>query len=321
MTDLPDDALREAFEPLRQCVTTPTEIKAALARRGAERRVRQGASRRAVIAVLPLVAAVSLIVALAPSIHNDSGRPAIALLPDRAQAAITPAQRILELTIRLDRSTTEPDDATPPSRTSMREWSLAGGGRAMQTRMLITEGRLDMPPTDEDTTLLLDREGSIIDLRSWTPIGTGPRGQLALLDFARLDPNPGPATLVGRLRLAYEERRLRAAGTAPNGALRLRGKLLGGPCERTEILLDPRTFIPRRIGTVHQCGRDAAVRREVQTITAARILPATTQNRRLLQIDDWPVARTGRSRITEQPFRNEFTPLERLPPPPPLDEG
>ncbi|HST41387.1 MAG TPA: hypothetical protein VLK58_17860 [Conexibacter sp.] len=67
----------------------------------------------------------------------------------------------------------------------------------------------------------------------------------------------------------------------------------------------------------------------MRTITGVRVLPATSANRRLLQVGDWPVARSGRLRVTERPVPNsgsvtahsEFTPLKRLPPPPPLDEG
>lgn len=65
-------------------------------------------------AVLPIVAAVSVIVALAPAPDHGEGGPATAFLTERAEAAIAPLQRILELTTRIEYSSTEP--GTPPYR-------------------------------------------------------------------------------------------------------------------------------------------------------------------------------------------------------------
>lgn len=336
MTEIPDDDLRDAFGPLRHQTATAAEIQAVIARRGIERSARRRrASRLGVMAVLPIVTAVSVIVALAPTPDDGEGGPATAFLPERAEAAIAPVQRILELTTHVEYSSTESAAPLRPA-VNVKQWSLAGAGDATQARALITEGSLERPPTDEDTTTLLDRAGRIVEMRSWTPIGTGRRGRLELVELPRHLQDAGPEPLTRALRRSYEQRLLRPAGRTPDGALMLRGRLYGFPCERTEVLLDPRTFIPRRIETVTQatprpapCRGDAPVRREVQTITSARVLPATPENRRLLQIGDWPVTTTGRLRITERPVPNsrrvtphsEFTPLERLPPPPSLDEG
>jgi hypothetical protein len=110
---------------------------------------------------------------------------------------------------------------------------------------------------------------------------------------------PAQPTLVQMLRDAYERELLRPAGTTSDGALRLRGKLRDVKCQSAEVLLDPRTFIPRRIEVVDQltaspsapCSDDAPEQREVDTITGARTLPATAENRELLEIGDWPVGR------------------------------
>jgi hypothetical protein len=297
MTDLHDEALRRAFDPLREETATHDEIRATIARRGAERRTRR---RRAAAGVIPIAVAVSLIVAFAPIADDDGARPGLAFLPERAEAAIAPAERILELTIRVESTTGT--DAT--EWITAREWSLAGAGQAMQTRRLITEGDLDQPPTDEDFTSFVDRDGRIVDGRAWMPIGDGSRGRIERLDV------PAPPTLVEMLRDAYERELLRPAGTTADGALRLRGRLRDVKCQRAEVLLDPRTFIPRRIEVVDQltarpsapCRDDAPVHREVDRITGARTVPATTENRELLEIGDWPVVGS------------------RLPPPPPLDE-
>lgn len=91
----------------------------------------------------------------------------------------------------------------------MRQWSLAGAGDATQARALITEVSLEQPPTDEDTTTLLDRTGRIVETRSRAPVGTGRRGRLELVELPRHRKDPG----------------LRPAGHTPDGALVLRGTL------------------------------------------------------------------------------------------------
>jgi len=216
--------------------------------------------------------------------------------------------------VHLERTSKDP--AMPPESIEMRQWSLSGAGRATQWRVLISERSLTQPPTDEDSSMMIDRDGRIADQRYWTPTGDLTRGELTLGG-----PDAPAPTLAGVLREAYRRGKLRPAGRGPDGTVRLRGGdalQTGAPCARSEVLLDPRTFIPRRIVTASggaQCrsGKDAEAR-EVWTVRA-ETLPATAENLDLLQIGDWPVARVLRWTGAEEPPK----PVEEIPPVPPLD--
>lgn len=291
-------------------------------------------------AVLPVAVAgaVSLLVALAPT--GDLADPGSRIAPtllERAEAAIAPPHRILALSVQLRRTTAAPGVVNPHQTIKMRQWSLVGSGRAMLMRVLISEGPLDRPPTDEDSTVLLDRGGRVIDQRSWTPVFVRARdnygyprgGGNGELEIGGPDvelQQPLPLTLAGQVRDAYRHHRLRPAGRTAGGELRLRGRTVlagfgGGRCSRTELILDPRTFIPRSIEITDSpppCRPGARpTSRELWTISAAESLPATTANRRLLTIGDWPTARTVRWVARGAPGK----PIERVPPVPALDEG
>lgn len=331
MPDFPEDPLRATFSPLRAGAPTHTELQATIERGHAAIHARRRRTRRIAVLSLPVVVSTCLAVALAPIGDSEHGPAVSAVLPQRAEAAIAPPNEILELTIRMERAQSgepESDEVV-----HMRQWTLVGNERALLARALITRGGFEQPPTDEDTTTVIDRDGTIVDMRSWTPIGTGTQGRLELLE-SPMRKQFGQPTLAASLRLAYEGRLLRPAGTTSDGTLRLVGQLHPDPCTRAEVLLDPDTFIPRTIETLSQAARpdgtcrdDAPALRETQTITA-RTLPATTANRRLLQIGDWPVASRGRVRFEERrvpgsddrTVHSDFTPLERLPMPPALDE-
>jgi hypothetical protein len=138
--------------------------------------------------------------------------------------------------------------------------------------------------------------------------------------------------MASSLRWAYQRRILRPAGRTRDGALRLRGpSIFGGPCGHTEVDLDPKTFVPRRLESVSteggaqqgrkSCGSGGQATREVWTIESVRYLPATAENRRLLRIGDWPVARAERWAGTDERGLPKYEPLKRVPPVPPLDEG
>lgn len=295
---------------------------------GAMPRSRRRWSRTLRWAMVPvaLAAVATLVLAIAPAGRKAGGGPS---LLERAEAAIAPAHRIVVFLIHT-RSTTNAPDVVNPNRTvRMRQWTLAGAGRAMQMRILISEGPLDRPPTDEDSTLLTDRTGRVIDQRSWTPLFVrahdnydyprgGGRGVLEIGGpIRRLD---GPVTLVDRLRDAYRSGQLRPTGRTADGNLRLRLDLgVPGSCERTDVVLDPKTLLPRRVETTSSpqpCGTGGRLTsHEVSTITAARSLPATASNRRLLTIGDWPTARTVRWAVRGAP-----KPIRRVPPVPELDE-
>lgn len=92
-------------------------------------------------------------------------------------------------------------------------------------------------------------------------------------------------------------------------------------CAHTEVILDPRTFIPRRIeitGSADRCRPGAPVTdRETWTITNVRSLTPTATNRRLLTIGDWPTVRTVQWVGAGRPGK----PIDHAPPVPPLDEG
>jgi hypothetical protein len=303
MTDRHDDDLLDVFGPLRHTTTSEPEISAAIARGDHDRGVRRRRTRRiALAAVLPLAAAVGLAGALIPGGGDDGGDGSgsgslAALLPARAEAAIAPRERILELTI-----------STNGSR--MREWSLAGADRAMQVRRLITDGPFDEPPTDEDSTSLTDRDGRIVDTRGWFSRGPGATGELQRYDPSGRDLGEA-STIVGMLRQAYDHDLLDPAGTTRSGERRLRGTLTGSACERTTVVLDRDSFVPRSVEIVYRHDESRCPNeppgdaREQITITHARTLPATARNRRLLEIGDWPVKASQ----------------HELPPPPPLDEG
>ncbi len=278
---------------------------------------------------LPAVAAglaVSLVVALVP-IREGSDAPT---LLERAEAAIVRAHRIVDLTITV-RSTTTGDGVVNPNRTiKMRQWTLAGAGRAGQTRILISEGPLDKAPTDEDSTVLTDRTGRIVDERSWTPLfvrardnydypNGGGRGELEIGGPGGI--GGGPVTLVDRLLDAYRSGDLKPSGRTARGDLRF--TIAFGDsnvCTRMALVLDARSLLPRRFvessGT-GPCGSGAPpISREVWTIGEARSLPATPANRKLLEIGDWPTERTVR-----WVSRGRSTPLKSVPPVPKLDEG
>lgn len=74
-----------------------------------------------------------------------------------------------------------------------------------------------------------------------------------------------------------------------------------------------RTLLPRALEiseSAKSC--DVAARptsREVWTIGEARSLPATTVNRRLLRIGDWPTAR-----VVQEVPRGKPKPVDRVPP-------
>ncbi|MEY2513136.1 MAG: hypothetical protein QOJ89_494, partial [bacterium] len=111
--------------------------------------------------------AVTLVLAIAPTGSKTGGASS---LLQRAEAAITAPNRIVALSINV-RSTTNASGVVNPHRTiRMRQWTLAGAARAMQMRILISEGPLARPSTDEDSALLSDRTGRVVDQRSWTPI-------------------------------------------------------------------------------------------------------------------------------------------------------
>ena len=281
-------------------------------------------------AALPVAAATaaSAVIALAPS-RDGAGSPS---LLERAEAAITPARRIVALSVQI-RSTTTASGVINPERTiTMRQWTLVGAERALRARILISEGPLQRPPTDEDSTILTDRKGRVIDQRSWTPLFVkarndyprgGGRGELQIGGPRRVV--DGGLTLVAQLREAYRNNRVRPSGTTREGDLRFTST--GGPltgtrsaCTRTQFILDKQTLFPRRIEITTKrppCGTGApTLAREVWTINVARSLRATPANLRLLNIGPGPTQRI----VTHNP-RGKAIPLEDAPPIPPLDEG
>ncbi len=288
----------------------------------ARRNGRPGALRWAAVPVA-LAAAVCLVIALAPSRDAADGGPT---LLERAEAAITSPSRIVSLamTVRTSAST----GAINPNRTiHMQQWTLAGAGRAVQFRILISEGPLDKPPTDEDSTTVTDRTGRVVDQRSWRPLFVrardnydyprgGGRGQLEIgIPRGRLQ---GPLTLVDRFREAYRSGDLKPVGRTAGGDLRFRLQAGEQYCARWDYVLDGRTLLPRRMvltQTSKPCGTGGQpTQREVWTIGEARSLPATPANRRQLAIGDWPTARIVQEAAHGDPKR-----IDHAPPVPELD--
>jgi hypothetical protein len=299
--------------------------------RARTRRSRTPIRARLGVLAAGIATAVTLVVALSPG-GGDGAGPSGGTLLDRAEAAVTPREQILALTIHL-RETTSSPSVVPEDREReirMREYVLAGAWDALQARLLITEGSWTDPPTDEDSTMLLDRDGRFVEDRYWTPTGGAGRGDSGLLrgkngllslstKLPRPVPNDLDPTLTGMLRNAYERGKLRPVGTHDGDDVLLRGHLMDGGCGHTAVWLDPHTFIPRRIevavGKVdvhsHKCDPEPPVERSVWTIESQQI-DTNDRNRRLLEIGNWPTARyeiDGR-----QVDRND------VPPQPPLDE-
>jgi hypothetical protein len=285
--------------------------------------------RLAAIAVGAAAAATAAVALWPEDEVHDGGAPSAGTLLARAEAAVAPEQRIVALSLRVRRTHNQPN-VDPGETIQWREWSLAGAGRAMLMHLFISSKPPDRPPDDEDSTVLTDRGGRVVDQRSWTPRAGG---ELMVGGPPQRAGDPGIPSVTNLLRLAYQHQRLRPAGRADDGAWRLRGSLYGDECNRTEVVLDPRTFIPRRLENV-TIGRpvvkrgqrpcepgDPVTGREVWTVESVRYLPATDANRRLLRIGDWPVASAVRWAGTDKRGLPKREPLERVPPVPPLDEG
>jgi hypothetical protein len=303
-------------------------IAARLRAGAAPRRSMRRRPARLVAVAASVAVATSAAVALWPDERvNDGGTPSAMTLLARAEAAVAPERRIVALSLRIRRTYDQPN-VDPVQTTQWRQWTLAGNGQAMLMRLLLGDGPPDRAPNDEDSIILTDRHGNVVDQRWWHPSDGG-----ELVVGGPPLRESGVPSVVDRLRLAYQQRRLRPAGRAADGAWRLRGSLYGDDCIRSEVVLDPRTFIPRRIENVfigravvkrgeRPCRPDDPVRsREVWTIESVRYLPATEENRRLLRIGDWPVARAVRWAGTDKRGLPKREPLERVPPVPPLDEG
>jgi hypothetical protein len=308
---------RGAGEPLSP---PPTPAPAA------PRRPRRSRKLRWALVPVGVAAAVSAAIALAP--QDSTHAPT---LLERAEAAIVPPNRIVMFAIDV-RSTTTAGGVVNPNRTiGMRQWTLAGADRAMAMRILISEGPLDKPPTDEDSTFITGRDGRIVDQRSWRPLFVkardnydypdgGGRGELEIGGPVRQAPEP--LTFVDRMRDAYRSGRLKPTGRTAGGDLRFTMTLTAADddtCHRSEYVLDAKTLLPRRIETTsgsQPCSAGAApVNREVTTISDARSLPATAANRRLLQVGDWPT-----TRILQWQPKGKPTPIDEAPPVPKLDE-
>jgi hypothetical protein len=323
--DMPDPDDGAAARILERARDTHTQPDVAV---GLTPRSRRGRSTTLRWALLPIAVAagVTLVLAIAPAGQKTGGAPS---LLERAEAAITAPNRIVALSINV-RTTTNASGVINPNRTiRMRQWTLAGAARAMQMRILISEGPLDRPPTDEDTTLLTDGAGRVIDQRSWTPLFVrardnydyprgGGRGVLEIGGPTRQ--LEGPLTVVDRLRDAYRSGQLQPTGHTADGNLRLR-RDLDSPrsCQRMDVVLDSKTLLPRRVKTTSgpkPCGTGGRpTTHELWTISAARSLPTTASNRRLLAIGDWPTARTVQWVANGTP-----KPIKRVPPVPELDE-
>jgi hypothetical protein len=270
---------------------------AAVSPRSRRSRTRIGA-RLGVLAA-GIAAAVTLVVALSPG-GDDGDGPSAGTLLDRAEAAVTPSEQILALTIRLHTTTSDPS-VVPEDRereARWREYVLAGAGKALQTRALITEGSWTDPPTDEDSTMLLDRDGKLVETRSWTPGGSA-AGLLSVdTKLPQAVPSDVEPTLTGMLRDAYERGALRPVGPQDGDEVALRGQVMDGGCGHTVVWLDPQTFIPRRIEMAvgradfqrNTCDPEPPVERQLWTIDSQQ-LEASDGNRRLLEIGDWPTAR------------------------------
>jgi hypothetical protein len=284
------------------------------------RRSRTWIGARLGVLAAGIAAAATLVVALSPG-GGDGAGPSPGTLLDRAEGAVTPRERILALSIRLHTTTSDPS-VLPEDREReirWREYVLAGAGEALQTRALITEGSWTDPPTDEDSAMLLDRDGKLVERRSWTPRRSA-AGLLSVdTKLPRSVPSDVEPTWTGSLREAYERGALRPVGPRDGDEVALRGHVMDGGCGHTVVWLDPQTFIPRRIevavGQVdfqrHTCDPEPPVERQVATIDSQQ-LEANNGNRRLLEIGDWP---TGRYELNgKQVDRDE------LPPQRPLDE-
>ena len=111
-------------------------------------------------------------------------------------------------------------------------------------------------------------------------------------------------TVADALRRAYSAGELKPSGRAEDGAMRLvgGGGALSGDteCAQSEVVLDPETFIPRRLEIVDLATASGScdpagstITRETWTITARKLPAKTAQDRQVLQVGDWPAKSGG----------------------------
>lgn len=220
-------------------------------------------------------------------------------LVDRAEAAVTPAGRIVHIVATYRAGDAgQAGSAGSASAVSMEDWTVAGPGRSLRMRRLITSTPPGTPPDDEDTVITLDADGAIASAASWTPPGRLTIGLPA-------ETVPFATSWAALLAEAYRTGGLKEAGTTADGLLRLRGRVFPAGtqngCESSEVTLDPATFEPRSLRSRSGC--DAAdIQLVTITFTVDR-LPETSGNEALLRIGSWPVTEAVRTALdgTEVP--------------------
>ena len=202
---------------------------------------------------------------------------------ERAAAAVAPSGRIVHFRFEVRYEQRDAGGQWEPIElVTMHDWALFREGKLVRARRFISAGPLTEPPTDEDTSVVVTGDGRI-EMTSWVA------GEV------RHDRAPDDVTLdrlsvAGYLRSLYTSGKLEEAGRDAEGIhLRGTGTACGDDMAVSEVVVDPQTFLPRRMVET-ACGPDAdAASRRVWRFTEAETLPDTPANRRLLEVGDWPV--------------------------------
>lgn len=227
-------------------------------------------------------------------------------LVERVAAAVSPPGEVLHLASRITQNQTEvrPDGrrvvgADQVSR--MEDWSLVAADGTVRMRRLISDAPPGEAPTDEDTVVVVAGDGEPW-LATWTPTSGGGRpGTLAI--GLNPDTKVFANTWSTLLADAYRDGRLREAGHTPEGLLRLTGKgLTSAPgteddCARTQVTLNPRSFLPVRLTEESGCiqaGTTTYRQRIVADFQAVERDAADASSLANLQMGRWPIGRAVR---------------------------
>lgn len=209
-------------------------------------------------------------------------------LLDRAAAAIAPVGEIVHLTFTVDYEQREQDGAwTSTEVVTMHDWTLYDGDRFVRMRRFISTGPLTRPPTDEDTSVVLRRDGTL-QMRSWVDgdVRTSAEGIPPLEQLS----------VAGALRAQYETGVLEVAS---RDAERIVLRAIGSGCESdssfAQVVVDATSFLPSEAiqGPCRDSGAPAGVAtietRQVWRFRRAETLLATAEGRAVLEIGAWPL--------------------------------
>lgn len=203
---------------------------------------------------------------------------------ERAVAAVAPSGKIVYFRFEVRYEQRDPTGTwTGNEVVTMHDWALSQDGKLVRARRFISEGPLSEPPTDEDSSVIV--EDGVVALTSWVDGAIRRERVTDELTISRL-------SVAGYLRSLYTSGKLAEAGRDDEG-IHLRTSVEG--CREgtvSEVVVHAETFLPRRMIEIGACGPDSQpTSRQVFTFTASETFADTEANRRLLEVGDWPVQR------------------------------